>query len=71
MEFGRRDAARPEFIEFVIAFRKRLIKNAVREIFLIVDRGSAHRAKKAGAFAPTPGWKLRLFYGPTRCLFSA
>ena len=52
------------FIEFLIAFRKRLIKNAAREIFLIVDRGSAHRAKKAGAFASTPVGKLRLFFLP-------
>jgi len=52
------------FIEFLIEFRKRLIKNAAREIVLIVDRGSAHPAKKAGAFAPTPGGKLRLFFPP-------
>jgi hypothetical protein len=51
-------------------FRTRLIKNAAREIFLIVDRGSADRANKANAFAQTPGGKLRLFfpppYGPAR-----
>lgn len=48
------------FIEFL----KRLIKNARREIFLIVDRGSAHRAKKVSAFVQTLGGKLRLFFLP-------
>jgi transposase len=52
------------FIEFLIEFLKRLIKNAGREIFLIVDRSPAYRAKKAGAFVPTPGGKLRLFFLP-------
>jgi transposase len=31
---------------------------------LIVDRGSAHRAKKVSAFAQTLGGKLRLFFLP-------
>ena len=48
------------FIEFL----KRLIKGAEREIFLIVDRGSAHRAKKVSAFVHTLGGKLRLFFLP-------
>ena len=48
------------FIEFL----KRLIKGAEREIFLIVDRGSAHRAKKVSAFVQTLGGKLRLFFLP-------
>ena len=48
------------FIEFL----KRLIKGTEREIFLIVDRGSAHRAKKASAFVQTLGGKLRLFFLP-------
>ena len=48
------------FIEFL----KRLIKGARREIFLIVDRGSAHRAKKVSAFVQTLGGKLRLFFLP-------
>ena len=47
-----------------IEFPKRLIKGVGREIFLIVDRGPAHRAKKAGAFVPTLGGKLRLFFPP-------
>ncbi len=48
------------FIEFL----KRLINGAARKIFLIVDRGSAHRAKKVSAFVTTLGGKLRLFFLP-------
>jgi len=48
------------FIEFL----KRLIRGAERELFLIVDRGSAHRAKKVSAFVQTLGGKLRLFFLP-------
>lgn len=48
------------FIEFL----KRLIRGAEREIFLIVDRGSAHRAKKVSAFVQALGGKLRLFFLP-------
>jgi transposase len=48
------------FIEFL----KRLIKGAEREIFLIVDRGSAHRAKKVSAYVQTLSGKLRLFFLP-------
>ena len=46
------------FIEFL----KRLIAGAKRTIFLIVDRGPAHRAKKTKAFVETLGGKLRLFF---------
>jgi transposase len=48
------------FIEFL----KRLIADAKRTIFLIVDRGPAHRAKKTKAFVETLGGKLRLFFLP-------
>jgi transposase len=48
------------FIEFL----KRLIAGAKRTIFLIVDRGPAHRAKKTKAFVETLGGKLRLFFLP-------
>ena len=48
------------FIEFL----KRLIAGAKRTIFLIVDRGLAHRAKKTQAFVETLGGKLRLFFLP-------
>jgi transposase len=48
------------FIEFL----KRLVKNAEHEIFLIVDRGPAHRAKKVSAFVQTLTGKLRLFFLP-------
>jgi transposase len=48
------------FIEFL----KRLIAGAERTIFLIVDRGPAHRAKKTKAFVETLGGKLRLFFLP-------
>jgi transposase len=48
------------FIEFL----KRLLVGAKRTIFLIVDRGPAHRAKKTKAFIATLGGELRLFYLP-------
>ena len=48
------------FIEFL----KRLIVGAKREIFLIVDRGPAHIAKKTRTFVETLKGKLRLFYLP-------
>jgi transposase len=48
------------FIEFL----KRLLVGATRPIFLIVDRGPAHRAKKTQAFVETLGGKLRLFFLP-------
>jgi transposase len=48
------------FIEFL----KRLIAGADRPIFLIVDRGSAHRAKKTQAFVAASDGKLQLFYLP-------
>jgi transposase len=48
------------FIEFL----KRLITGAKRKIFLIVDRGPAHIAKKAKAFVESLNGRLRLFYLP-------
>jgi hypothetical protein len=36
---------------------KRLITGVKRTIFLIVDRGSAHRAEKTKAFVETLGGK--------------
>jgi transposase len=48
------------FIEFL----KRLITGAERTIFLIVDRGSAHRARKTRDFVESLGGKLRLFFLP-------
>ena len=48
------------FIEFL----KRLLIGAKRKIFLIVDRGPAHRAKKTKAFVETLGGKLMLFFLP-------
>jgi transposase len=48
------------FIEFL----KRLLVGATRRIFLIVDRGPAHRAKKTKAFVETLGGRLRLFFLP-------
>ncbi len=49
------------FIEFL----KRLLIGAKRKIFLIVDRGPAHRAKKTKAFVETLGGQLMLFFLPT------
>lgn len=48
------------FIEFL----RRLLVGAERTIFLIVDRGPAHRAKKTRAFVATLGGKLKLFFLP-------
>jgi transposase len=48
------------FIEFL----KRLVVGAKRTIFLIVDRGPAHRAKKTRAFVESLGGKLKLFFLP-------
>ena len=48
------------FIEFL----RRLLVGAAAKIFLIVDRGPAHVAKKTKAFVAGLGGKLRLFYLP-------
>jgi len=48
------------FIEFL----KRLITGAKRAIFLIVDRGPAHVARKTKAFVESLNGSLRLFYLP-------
>ena len=48
------------FIEFL----KRLLIGATRTIFLIVDRGPAHRAKKTKAFVETLAGRLKLFFLP-------
>lgn len=48
------------FIEFL----KRLLVGATKPIFLIVDRGPAHRSKKTKAFVAALNGKLRLFYLP-------
>ena len=48
------------FIEFL----KRLMAGAKRAIFLIVDRGPAHIAKKTRAFVDSQQGRLRLFFLP-------
>ena len=48
------------FIEFL----KRLLIGVTQKIFLIVDRGPAHRAKKTKAFVGSLGGALRLFFLP-------
>jgi len=48
------------FIEFL----RRLMVGAKNKIFLIVDRGPAHVAKKTKAFVASLNGKLRLFYLP-------
>src|SRR3984885_13062459 len=50
--------------EVFIEFLKRLLVGATRPIFLIVDRGPAHRAKKTQAFVESLGGRLRLFFLP-------
>jgi transposase len=47
-----------------IAFLQRLIAGARGVIFLIVDRGPAHAAKKTRAFGERVKGSLRLFYRP-------
>ena len=47
-----------------IDFLKRLITGAKRPVFLIVDRGPAHVAKKTRAFVESLNGRLRLFYLP-------
>lgn len=47
-----------------IAFLKRLMIGVKHKIFLIVDRGPAHVAKKTKAFVASLGGALRLFYLP-------
>jgi transposase len=48
------------FIEFL----RRLLIGSKNRIFLIVDRGPAHVAKKTKAFVASLGGRLRLFYLP-------
>jgi transposase len=48
------------FIEFL----RRLLIGSRNRIFLIVDRGPAHVAKKTKAFVASLGGRLRLFYLP-------
>jgi transposase len=50
--------------EVFIAFLKRLTVGSRNKIFLIVDRGPAHIAKKTKAFVAGLGGRLRLFYLP-------
>src|SRR6202521_1022859 len=50
--------------EVFIEFLKRLLVGAKRPIFLIVDRGPAHVAKKTRAFVESLNGRLRLFYLP-------
>jgi transposase len=50
--------------EVFIEFLKRLMVGAKNKIFLIVDRGSAHTAKKTKEFVASLGGALQLFYLP-------
>ena len=50
--------------EVCIEFLKRLLSGATQKIFLIVDRGPAHRANKTRAFVESLGGALRLFFLP-------
>jgi len=47
-----------------IAFLRRLMIGSKNRVFLIVDRGPAHIAKKTKAFIASLGGQLRLFYLP-------
>lgn len=51
--------------EVFIEFLKRLIAGATRGIFLIVDRGPAHIARKTKAFVESQSGVLRLFLSST------
>jgi transposase len=50
--------------EVFIEFLRRLMIGSKNSIFLIVDRGPAHIAKKTKAFVSSLGGRLRLFYLP-------
>ena len=50
--------------EVFIEFLRRLVAGCGNKIFLIVDRGPAHVAKKTTAFVAGLGGQLRLFYLP-------
>ena len=50
--------------EVFIEFLRRLMIGSKNSIFLIVDRGPAHIAKKTKAFVASLGGRLRLFYLP-------
>ena len=50
--------------EVFIEFLRRLMIGSKSSIFLIVDRGPAHIAKKTKAFVASLGGRLRLFYLP-------
>lgn len=50
--------------EVFIEFLKRLMVGAKHPIFLIVDRGPAHRSKKTKAFVEGLSGKLQLFFLP-------
>src|SRR5246500_2321736 len=50
--------------EVFIEFLKRLMVGAKNKIFLIVDRGSAHTAKKTKEFVASLGGALQLFFLP-------
>jgi transposase len=47
-----------------IDFLKRLVAGATRPIFLIVDRGTAHRARKTAQFVESLKGRLKLFFLP-------
>jgi transposase len=50
--------------EVFIEFLKRLMVGAKNKVFLIVDRGPAHRAKRTKKFVASLDGALRLFYLP-------
>ena len=50
----------PVFVEFL----KRLMYNAPRSIFLILDGGSYHRGRAVKDYVASLGGKLRLFFLP-------
>src|ERR1700704_4966247 len=51
-------------LRVILEFLKRLIVGSKRKIFLIVDRGPAHVAKKTKAFVAALNGAIRLFYLP-------
>jgi transposase len=50
--------------DLFIEFLRRLLIGSKNRIFIIVDRGPAHVAKKTKAFVASLGGRLRLFYLP-------
>ena len=53
--------------EVFLRFLKRLVQQAPRKVFLIVDRHRAHRSKQIQQWLTTNEKAIRIFYLPSYC----